>query len=517
MMPFAIGEIIKNPAVIAGLAAAPIIYLAGLAGGRWLKRRHLVPFGISYHWFIFALAVYVPLKIIHAVEHGGTIAAEAPETWHDTGIRFFGSALIILGILTTLALTRRFFWGLWFQRAYATQAPKLLQQVFGFALFTTGVLLVLSLRHGVKVDAFLAGSGVVALVLGFAMQETLANIVSGIALQIGKPFKSGDWLIVAEYRAEVVEVNWRSTRLRTNDDVYLDIPNKTIVTSTITNLSFPTKTHSNRLRVAFEYAAPPNTVRDILKHAAEAVPLVLANPPVKVFLRNFDDSAILYEIKYSLDDEARFNDIEDAIRTNIWYEARRAGIQMPFPQRVVHLTRNNTAVQRETSELRTLCHKLELLSPLSETQLESLLENARLLQFGRGETIIHQGNEGCSMFFVLRGELEIVVLRDGAETRVATLRAAEAFGEMCLLTGEARTATVRALSDSVVWEIRRSQIQPILKENPELAARMSEMLAQRKISTESILATHATHHAPHEKAREYERGFLAKIRSLFEI
>jgi CRP-like cAMP-binding protein len=225
----------------------------------------------------------------------------------------------------------------------------------------------------------------------------------------------------------------------------------------------------------------------------------------------------VYEIKYSLDDEARFNDIEDTIRTNIWYEAKRAGIQIPFPQRVLHITRNNATASRESTELRSLCRKLDLLAPLSEAQLETLLENARLLQFGRGETIIHQGNEGCSMFFVLRGELEIIVIRDGVETRIATLKAAEAFGEMCLLTGEARTATVRALSDSIVWEIRRSQIQPILKENPQLADRMSEMLAQRKVATESILSTQAPQQSTQEKAREYERGFLAKMRSLFEI
>ncbi len=516
-MPFAAGAVLKETPVIAAFAGAPLIFLGGLALGRWLKRRHLVPFGVAYRWLVLALTIYVPLKVWHLVEHGKDHTSPADEIWHDVGIRYFGSALIILGVIAGLALMRRFFWELYFHRRYGTEAPKLLQQVFGFAAFCTGLLLVLSLRHDVMVDAFLAGSGIVAVVLGFAMQETLANIVSGIALQIGKPFKKGDWLIVTDVRAEVVEVNWRSTRLRTNDDVYLDIPNKTIVSTTITNLSFPTKVHANRIRVGFEYGTPPNVVRDLLRRATDAVPLVLRTPPIKVFLRDFADSAIIYEIKYSLEDESHFNDIEDAIRTNIWYEAKRAGLNIPFPQRVVHLVQDKAGGAGNTDDLRRLITRLELFSPLSEAQQQQILEHAQILRFGRGERIINQGNEGCSMFVIIQGELEVLVGKDGRETRVATLGAGDAFGEMCMLTGEARTATVSAKTDCLIWEIRRAEIQPLLQENAALAARMSELLARRKMETDGILAAQAPPQVVQEKTQEYANGVLRKIRALFEI
>ena len=91
MMPLASGAIFQNPAVIAALAAAPVVCLTGLALGSWLKRRHQVPFGIAYRWFILALTVYAPLKTIHVIEHGADHAVGAPEEWHDTGIRHFGS------------------------------------------------------------------------------------------------------------------------------------------------------------------------------------------------------------------------------------------------------------------------------------------------------------------------------------------------------------------------------------------------------------------------------------------
>ena len=508
MISIAAASVFQDSRMFSALSAAPLIYFGGLALGRWLKRRHSVDFGVLYHWFVLSLAIYAPLKI------GRTLVSDPSD--YGNGIHIFESALILLSITVGLALLRRFFWELYFRRRYNAEAPKLLHQVFGFGAFCTCLLLVLKERHGWAVDAFLAGSGIVAVVIGFAMQETLANIVSGIALQIGQPFKTGDWLIVTDIRAEVIEVNWRSTRLRTNDNVFLDIPNKTIVTSTITNLSFPTKTHANRMRIGFEYGSPPNVVREVLQRSAEAAPFVVATAPVKVFLKDFADSSVVYEIKYSVDDEAHFNDIEDAIRTNIWYEAKRAGLNMPFPQRVVQITREKHDT-RNLDDLRALSLKLDLLTPLSTDQREHRLANAHILRFGRGERIIKQGNEGCSMFVVFSGELEVFVSKDGRDTQVATLRGGDAFGEMCMLTGEARSATVQAKVDSLVWEIRRTEMQPLLQENAEIASRLSELLARRKMETEGILAAQAPAQIVQEKTKEYAKGVLGKIRALFQV
>ena len=121
------------------------------------------------------------------------------------------------------------------------------------------------------------------------------------------------------------------------------------------------------------------------------------------------------------------------------------------------------------------------------------------------------------MFVVLSGELDVLIEKDGRETHVATLQAGEAFGEMCMLTGEARTATVRAKIDSLVWEIRRAEMQPLLQDNAELATRLSELLARRKMQTEDILAAQAPAPIAQAKTEEYARGVLRKIRSLFEI
>ncbi len=506
---------------MASLVAAPFIYFGALTLGRWLKKKQRVPLGVFYQFLCIALAVYVPLRTMYWVDHPEGHPDVAKWSWEDDAINHFGAALILLGVLFALALVRRLYWQRYFRHKHQMEAPKFLQQIFSFAVFSLACVLVAKWGYGAQVDAFLTGSGIVAVVFGFAMQETLANIISGVALQIGKPFKVGDWLIIESsnnpIRAEVVELNWRSTKLRTNDDVYLDIPNKTVTSSTVTNLSYPTRTHANRLRVGFEYDTPPNVVREILRRATVAADGVLPHPPVKVFLKDFADCAIIYEIKYSLDDEGRLNDIENEIRTNLWYEAKRAGIHIPYPIRMVHLRRDKQGPSPLPERAKHILRKHEMLAPLTEAQQIELLSQVSSLRFGRGEHIIYQGTTGCSMFIILEGEADVFVNTSGQDLHVATLKEGDAFGEMCLLTGEPRSADVVARTDCEVWELRRNVVQPLIQENPELAERLSLMLAKRKLENENLVAAFTPPAIVEQKTDEYARGFLQKISSFFEL
>lgn len=521
MSQLALSSILLNPFVIASLVAAPFIYLGALALGRWLKKGPRVQLGLFYQLLCLSLAVYIPLKTMHFVEHPNGEVTPSMWAWEDDAINHFGAALILLGVLFILALVRRLYWQKYFRHKHQMEAPKFLQQIFSFVAFTVACVLVAKWGYGAQVDAFLTGSGIVAVVFGFAMQETLANIISGVALQIGKPFKVGDWLVIENasnpIRAEVVELNWRSTKLRTNDDVYIDIPNKTITSSTVTNLSYPTRTHANRLRVGFEYDTPPNVVREIIRRAAAAADGVLPHPPVKVFLKDFADSAIVYEIKYSLDDEGRLSDIENEIRTNLWYEARRAGVHIPYPIRMVHLRRDKQGPTPLPERARNILRRHEMLAPLNEAQQQELLSQVSSQRFGRGEHIIHQGAPGSSMFIILEGDADVFVNTSGQDLHVATLREGDAFGEMCLLTGEPRTADVIARTDCEVWELRRSLIQPLIHENVGLADRLSKMLAKRKMHNENLVASFVPPAVQEEKTEEYARSLLQKISAFFEL
>jgi small-conductance mechanosensitive channel len=162
-----------------------------------------------------------------------------------------------------VALINRYVWDFYFEQRKRTPIPHFLREIVALLIFLIAVLIVLSVGYHAEreLKTVLAGSGIAAIIIGFAGQNLFGGIIAGMSLQINRPYKVGDWLQVGERFGEVMEINWRSTRLRTNDNIYLDIPNNEIVRQTIVNLHYPTTLHTMRVRVGVEYGAHQRLVR----------------------------------------------------------------------------------------------------------------------------------------------------------------------------------------------------------------------------------------------------------------
>ncbi len=269
--------------------------------------------------------------------------------------------------------------------------------------------------------------------------------------------------------------------------------------------------------VGFDYAVPPNFIKDVIARATGEVKGVLSAPAPRVFLKDFGDSAVLYEIKFWLEDESKFNDIVDGIRTNVWYAAQRANIRIPFPIRTVQIERASAKAPGSLSAAQQSVRKHPFLQLLDEEQLGKLLTQARLQRFGRGEKVIEQGGTGQSMFVLLQGEAEVFVGAHGAQTLVATLRTGDYCGEMSLLTGEPRSATVIARTDCEMWEIDKNTMGDLLQENEALVQQLGEILAERRLMTEGIVASATNRNEVRMKQQEYTQGFLQKLSAFFDL
>src|SRR5947209_16206280 len=302
-------------------------FIVALSVGRFLKRRADVRLGVLYQFFCLALAFYVALAVY---------GVEAPWRVH------FGAAVILLSTALIVALVNRYIWDLYFERRKQTPIPHFLREVVALVIFVVALLFVLSFAYHAErgLKSVVATSGVAAVILGLAGQNLLGGIIAGMSLQINRPYRVGDWLQVGDRFAEVMEINWRSTRLRTNDAIYLDIPNNEIVKSTIVNLHYPTEVHAMRIRVGVDYSVPPNRVKDALTRAAQSATNVLAEPKVRMFLVDFAEHAVTYEIKFYMGNHSRINETNDAVRTNVWYELKRQRIRIPYPIRTLHVERH---------------------------------------------------------------------------------------------------------------------------------------------------------------------------------
>src|SRR5437868_13481085 len=385
-------------------------FFVALGIGRFLKHRAGVRLGLLFRLFCLILAFYAAIAVygVHA-------------SWRN----HVGAALILLSTAVLVALINRYVWDFYFEKKRQTLIPHFLREVVGGIIFLIVLLFVLSYGYHAEAQlkGLLAGSGVVAIIVGFAGQNLFAGIIGGVSIQINRPFKVGDWLQVGERYAEVMEINWRSTRLRTNDNIYLDIPNNEMVGHEIVNLHYPTEVHAMRIRVGVEYKNPPNLVKDALFRATSTADGVLTQPKVKVFLVDFADFAVIYEIKYYMGNHSRINEINDAVRTNVWYELKRQGITIPFPIRTLHVERRAAPAYEDYDEARAILREEPLFECLSDAQIDSLVKEARLNYFGRGERVIQEGAEGASMFVLVRGAARVWVSKNGSSIPVATLSA----------------------------------------------------------------------------------------------
>jgi len=229
---------------------------------------------------------------------------------------------------------------------------------------------------------------------------------------------------------------------------------------------------------------------------------------------------VVYEVKFWTEQEQFRNDILDSVKTNIWYALHRHSVQIPFPIRTVQLERQpkhgkplvHTHIPHNVLRVKPFFQCLD------EEEMQRLLCGARMLRFGRGEKIIVQGDEGKSMFVLVHGSAGVFVSQGGGPAhQIATLRTGDYFGEMSLLTGDPRTATIVAQMDCDVLEIDKVSFGEIVAENPALLDRLSEVLTARRLEMDGVLASKNEVKQIESLQQEYSANLLKRIYSFFEL
>ncbi|MEO8680560.1 MAG: mechanosensitive ion channel family protein [Vicinamibacterales bacterium] len=375
--------------------------------------------------------------------------------------------------------------------------PGIVQDVTVIALFT-------AISTVLMREQLLTTSAVGAVVVGFALQDTLGNLFAGLAIQIEKPFRVGHWIALGEREGQVEEVTWRATKLRTKAGQFLIIPNSVIAKEPLLNFSQPTLPTRIEVEVGASYGTPPNDVKRAIREAIANAPLAMTLPEPHVVINRFGDSAIDYLAQFWVEDYAVDRSAKDQVRTNIWYEFRRRNIEIPWPiqiqyERDEEPARTDRLIDTAAAELSSV----DLFSTLAPEARRALSASSPEHLFAAGEAIVRQGAAGDSMFVVLDGGVRVTLEPSGQE--VARIAAGGFFGEMSMLTGEPRTATVRAAEDVRVLEITAQSFRDLALSTPGLVDHVTDVVTTRKVGLDEARATAAAIVPAHHRATLLER------------
>lgn len=395
------------------------------------------------------------------------------------------------------------------------EVPPVVRTFFAGLVYIMALLGVTAFVFDQKVTSLLATSGVLAMIFGLAIQMNLSNIFSGIAINMERPFRIGDWIRVAGFEpGKVISITWRTTRIETFDHSVVCIPNSVASDSTVENLSYPLETFRSELSVHIDPGAKPRWVEKILFDAVISAEGVLKHPTPLILFQGVKQWSAEYSVRYFCQDYRHSIDVDAAVWNDIVQNLRYAGFKS-----IVHAEFTLFHLDDEEGETRDvaalLIDDVDVFEPFGPLEKERICKMLRHRQLEPERTIIQQGDDGDSLFLVAEGALMVEMTMDDDTTiEVGRLGAGDFFGEMALLTGEPRGATVTTITPSRVLEITKDDFATIIHEFPEVAEDLSKILTRRTLEN---LRIKNAHFASLAEEKSLARNILAKIGRFFEL
>jgi len=388
------------------------------------------------------------------------------------------------------------------------------------------VLAIVQLRSaGLLPGEILATSAVVTAVLAFAMQDTLGNVLGGLALQLDDSIRVGDWLKVDELTGRVVDIGWRSTLVETRNWETVVIPNSQLMKGRVMILGERSDQPLQWRRwIWFDVdpSVPPARVIAIAESAIQEADIanVARAPLANCVLMGFQEGNLRFALRYWLTDLAPDDTTDSAVRVHLFTALQRAAIRVAEPQETRHLYQENEehaeAVHRREVQRRLhAINGVDLFATLSADERKALAERLQYAPFAAGDVMTRQGNTSHWLYIVTAGEADSVLeLPDGGKQQIGRIGAGSYFGEMGMLTGAPRSTTVVAREDVECYRLDRGSFRDLLLARPEIADEMSRTMAARAASLAAARQAAANSHgAPPPSSGE----LLEKIRRFFGL
>lgn len=405
----------------------------------------------------------------------------------------FWAAVFLLNLLEALFLQ---FYSL---RGRAFPVPSLLRNIIRFVFLL--IIIFAILRFGLEVDIspLLASTALLTAVIGFALQGVLGNLLAGMSLHLTRSVVPGDWVSVGEWEGKVLQTNWRETRLRTMGGHTIVVPNSTVASTIVHNLTKPTPVRRHEVNVGASYSDAPGEVIEALVKAALNVPLVLRKPKPSAYVTEFKDYGINYVLRYWSKQYQDRVPIDGDVGRMIWYEFKRRGIEIPFPMSdkllndfmaVVYRQRRLPPEDGELERRARVLAATDLMTTylvdeekrplLGEDDIRKIAGSLRFARYTDGEVLFRQGDGGESCFIVTRGRLQVRIEdQENLPAHEIEVGEGDLVGEMSLLTGLPRTATITASGEVELLVVTSEAFARLLALREEIPERLADLAAER--------------------------------------
>ncbi len=449
---------------------------------RWAQVSHPLAFVLRRRLSVWAYLGVLGATLYFAAARPQVVGV--PQQWSAI---FAGLLVLLLVLVFSEAVVAGVF-DFYFPVARQAELPTFFRDLVRGLVFIGLFLGFVGLVLKRDLNSLLVGSAVITVSIGFALQETLGNFFAGLALRLSRPYALGDDVLVGQVSGRVDKIDWRQTSLLTFTGDHVNLPNSLVAKEGITNYSSPTRLHARDVRVGLHYRHPPNQVIEVIRQVLDEVEEVRKQPRPEIHIMDFQDHQVLYRIRMWVEDYAQRFNIETKVRAGMWYAFRRERLEIPYPTRtIVYAPSAQEYVYGNESDPQVLpfLSSVDFLEALGSEALELLSRGARFRLFAAGEKICRQGESGDSFYIIRSGRVGVEVRDAEGEVFLRNEMAiGNYFGEMALLTGEPRSATVYAMTDAELLMVDKEGLRDVIVSHPEVEQVISKVLARRQLRTE---------------------------------
>ncbi len=500
-LPAAAAAAVRDPLVVTLF----VFSLGGLLT-HFLFRRH--PLGRAMVRVIFLVVLTIVLL------HAGIVPYE-PLT--RTGVPFRDAVHVALKIAWWL-------WAAWFVVGFlrvfvvAEHRPregKLVQDLLAGLVYLSAIFAIITYVFDLPIRGLLATSGVIAIILGLALQSTLSDVFSGIVLNFSRPYRPGDWISIdGSTDGRVIEMNWRATHVLTAKRDLAIVPNSTIAKAKIVNASSPSGVHGMTVTIELAARTPPAIGAEILQHAIMNTQLILAMPAPLVAVKAIAATSTEFDISFFVEELAHSTRAQNELFDHISRHLAAAGINLAANQSQPGWPLPAGVLQTAETTAERAIGLVTIFAGLTEGERKTLAAKSKHKHYEAGENLVEPGHVLHSLFVIGAGVVSITRVLSEGEIELMRIGPGDHFGEIGLLTGAAAEVTLKALVPVTTYELTKDDLAPMLEARPDVSHELCRALARRQMAGQLIASPDIDKSVPPSRVATW---FSDRLHRLFDL